>query len=151
MSSGLGEILVKHFAGRVLGDMATPKGFLGTIQTIPLAKILRNLLGYQSLHRIMFSGPPFSPKKGSQAFLGQDVGPGLQKWGPGSKISKLRVEKPCRIQWSMPQTGPYVASDGQKLFWGGGPQLGGGFALGEILGGIQGESWGNPGEILRGS
>ena len=55
-----------------------------------------------------FSGPLFGSKKGPRAFLAQDVGSGLQKWGPGSKISKLRVEKPCRIQWSMPQMGPYV-------------------------------------------
>ena len=36
--SDLGKIPVKPLPGRVWGEMATPKGFLGPLQTIPLAK-----------------------------------------------------------------------------------------------------------------
>ena len=36
--SGLGGIPVKPLPGRVWGEMATPKGFLGRVETIPLAK-----------------------------------------------------------------------------------------------------------------
>ena len=79
--------------------------------------------------KLCFSGPLFGPKKGPGAFLGEDVGSGLQnvgsglqKWVPGSKISKFRIEKTCRTHWSMPQTEPYVASYGQIHFWDGGGQ-----------------------------
>ena len=34
----MGEIPVKPSPVRVWGEIATPKGFLGTLQTIPLAK-----------------------------------------------------------------------------------------------------------------
>ena len=36
--SDLGEILVKPSPGRDWGKIGTPKGFLGTMETIPLAK-----------------------------------------------------------------------------------------------------------------
>ena len=42
--------------------------------------------------------------------------PGLQKWVMESKIPKLCTEKPCRIQWSVFQTEPYVRSYGLKPF-----------------------------------
>ena len=71
--------------------------------------------------KLCFSAPLFGPQKGPRAFLGQDVGPGLQKLVLGSKISKLRIEKPCRIHRSLPQTEPCVASCEVvgKSVWGG--------------------------------
>ena len=99
---------------------------------------------------LCFSGPLFGPKKGPRAFLGQDVGLGLQKCGLGPKLSKLRIEKPCRIHRSMPQTEPYVTSSGPKPFWGGGPKIGGDICTGGNPEGDTGEilkeSWGNPGQ-----
>ena len=89
-------------------------------------------MGNQSLHRVMFLRPPFLAPKGPWALPGPRCGFRAPKMGPGSKISKLRIEKPCRIQWSLPQTGPYVASYGPKPFWGGGSNFLGGdpFPLG---------------------
>ena len=68
------------------------------------------------LHKIMFSGPPFFPKKGGRGQPGPKSRSGVQKWSPGSKIPKLRLEKPCRTQWSTFQTEPYVANYGPKPF-----------------------------------
>ena len=65
--------------------------------------------------KLCFSGPLFGPKKGPGPSKTQIWGWGLQKWGLGSKISKLGNQKPCRIHWSMPQMEPYVASYGLKL------------------------------------
>ena len=79
-------------------------------------KKLEKIVGYQSLHKVMFFGPLLGSKKGPRAFQGQDVGSGLQKLVLGPKISKLRIEQPCRIHQSMLQTGPYVASYGPKPF-----------------------------------
>ena len=87
---------------------------------------------------------PLGPNGGPRAQMGPwaqraqgpiwipNLGPGLQFWGlglaPGPKIwplglniSKLPLEKPCRMQWSTFQTEPYVASYGRKPFragWG---------------------------------
>ena len=102
--------------------MVHPKGSWVPYKPFPSQKLQGNLVGDQSLHKVMFFGPLFGPPKGPWAFLGQGVGSGLQKWVPGSTISKLVNEKPCRTHWSMPQTEPYVASYGQVRFWGWGPQ-----------------------------
>ena len=37
---------------------------------------------------------------------------GSQTWSPGLQAPKLHTEKSCRIQWSVSQIKPYVASDG---------------------------------------
>ena len=44
--------------------------------------------------------------------------PGLKNLPPGMKKQKMRAEKPCRIQWSVFQTEPHVASYGQNPFGG---------------------------------
>ena len=119
---GFGGNTVKPFPGRAWGQIGTPKGLLGAIQTIPLAENLRKPCG-GSLHKVMFFGPPFWAPKGALGLPGPRCR-GLQKWIPGSEISKLRIEKPCRTHWSLPQTEPYVASYGQIRFWGGAPKLG---------------------------
>ena len=111
--SDLGKIPVKPLPGRVWGEMATTKGFLGTIQTIPLAKNLGKPHGgpippQSYVFRAPFLGPQRAP------------GPSWAKmWGRGSKNGVLGQKyqscgskKPCRIHWSMLQTGPYVASYG---------------------------------------
>jgi hypothetical protein len=64
-----------------------------------------------------FSGPHFGPKKVPGPAGVQIWDPGSPKWSPGMKIPKLRTEKPCRIQWSVFQTEPYVASYGLKPSW----------------------------------
>ena len=121
--SGLGKIPVKLFSGRVWGGIGPPKGFLGTIQTIPLAKNLGKPRGDTNPStKLFFSAPLFGPRRGPWAFLGQEVGSGLQKWVPEPKISKLRVEKPCRTHWLFPQTEPHVASYGQIRFGDGPPK-----------------------------
>ena len=99
--SDLREILVKQFSGRVWEEIGLPKGFLGTIETITLsiAKYRgKNLVGGRSLQKIIiyFESPLGAPKR-VWAFLGQDVGSGLQKLALGAKIPKLWVENPCRI------------------------------------------------------
>ena len=77
--SDLGKILVKPSPGRVWGEMATPKGFLGPLQTIPLAKNLGKTHGgpippQSYVFRTPFLGPQRAP------------GPSWAKmWGQGSK------------------------------------------------------------------
>ena len=80
---GLGKILVNQFSGRVWGEIGTPKRFLGTIQTIPLAKNPGKPCGGPiPPQNHVFRAPIFGPKKEATAFQGQDVGSGLQKWVP---------------------------------------------------------------------
>ena len=60
-----------------------------------------------------FSGPHFWSKKvpGPAGTLqGPNLGSGVPKIAPGLKIPKLRAEQPCRKQWSVLQTEPYVAN-----------------------------------------
>ena len=83
----------------------------------PLEKSCQTSWGTTPSTKTCFSGPHFGPPKGARAFGDPDLDLGLQKWGPGLKISKLRVEKPCRTHWSIFQTEPYVASYGPKPFW----------------------------------
>merc|ERR1711903_177379 len=67
-------------------------------------------------------GPNLDSKFGAPApILGPGPGPGAKILPLGPKISKLPLEKPCRIHYSVFQTEPYVASDGRKPFragWG---------------------------------
>ena len=77
--SGLGEISVKPLPERVWGEIGTPKGFLGTIQTIPLAKNLGKP-----------RGGPFPPQSYVlwADFLGPQRAPRpswARMWGLGSK------------------------------------------------------------------
>ena len=65
----------------------------------------------------MFFRVPFLCQKGPQPDGTQIWYLGSQKWSLGLKIPKLRTEKPCRIQWSVFQTEPYVASYGLKPSW----------------------------------
>ena len=82
----LGEIPVKPLPGRGWGEMATPKGFLGGVETIPLAKNPgETSWGTNPSTKSCFPGPHFGPKKVPQAFGDPDPDLGLQKWGPGSK------------------------------------------------------------------
>ena len=66
--SDLGEIRVKQFSGRVWGEIGPPKGFLGTIQTIPLAKNPGKPRGgpippQSYIFRAPFLGPKRGPEK----------------------------------------------------------------------------------------
>ena len=77
--SGLGKIPVKQFSGRVWGEIGTPKGFLGTIQTIPLSKNTRKPHG-EPIHpqSYVFEAPFFGPQRAP--------GPSWAKmWGQGSQ------------------------------------------------------------------
>ena len=109
------------FSGRVWGETGLPKGLLGTIQSIPPARIPVKPLGEGFLvENHLFPGPIFGPKRSpaQPAHPGDQIlDPGFQKWPPWLKISKSRTEKPCRIQWSEFQTEPYVASYGRKPYW----------------------------------
>ena len=89
----------------------------------PLEKSWETSWGTKPSTKLCFSGPLFGPPKGSAPPRAYLWGWGLQKWGPGSKISKLGNEKPCRIHRSLPQPEPYVASYGLKPFWGLGAML----------------------------
>ena len=113
---GLRKICVKPCPGMVWGEIGTPKCFLGTMETIPLLTKLRETCGGRFSTKPCFPGHLFGDKKGVRAFLGQDVGSGSQKLVPGSRIPKLCIEEPRRIHRSMPQTEPYVGSDGRTLF-----------------------------------
>ena len=101
--------------------MALPKGLLGTIQSKPLAQIPPKPHGgpFSSQNHV-FSGGIFRPKRSPaqpEPSRIQIWDPGVPKWVRGLKISNFRIEKPCRIQWSVFQTEPYVASYGRKPFW----------------------------------
>ena len=62
-------------------------------------------------------GPKAQKPKEPRRALGPKGAQGpLKIWPQTSKISKLHLEKPCRTQWSLLQTGPYVASYGRKPF-----------------------------------
>ena len=107
--------------------MGLPKSFLGTIQSNPLAKIPLIPPGgpFPPQFTGMFlSNPMFSPKTSPaqpDTSKIQIWEPGFQELVPGSNIPKLRTEKSCRMQWSIFQTEPYVASYGRKPFragWG---------------------------------
>ena len=78
-------------------------------------------MGDHVLHKIIFFRAPRLGQKGPRPSRNPNPDPGVPKWVPWSNISKLRTEKPCRMQWSIPQTEPYVASYGRKPFragWG---------------------------------
>ena len=70
------------------------------ISSISISRFLFSDKRY-NLFKVMFLEDPCLAKQG-----GPDLALWLQKQGPGSEISKLRIEKTCRIQWSMPQTAP---------------------------------------------
>ena len=105
--------------------MALPKGLLGTLQSLPLSQIPLNPHGGRFPPRNHVSGFPFLLRKRPLPSRNPNPDPGVPKWVPGSKISKLRTEKPCRIQWSVFQTEPYVASYGRNHFGPGGMNNGG--------------------------
>ena len=120
--SGLGKIPVKPFPGKVWGEIGPPKGFLGTIQTILPAKRPGIPHGRPiPPQRNVFQAPFLGARRGPGPSWAKMWGRGSKKWDPGSKISKLRIDKPCRIHQSMPQMEPYVASYGQIRFRGGAP------------------------------
>ena len=98
-----------------------PKGLLGTLQSNPLAQIpikphREPFLPQNHVFRAPFLAKKRSPAQPEPSGI-QIWDPGSPKWSPGLKIRKLRAEKPCRIQWSVFQTEPYVASYGPKPSW----------------------------------
>ena len=58
----------------------------------------------------------FLPKKAPWSCRNPTRHPELQNWPPRSEILKLHTEQSYRIQWSVFQTEPYVASCGLKPF-----------------------------------
>ena len=121
----MGKILVKLFFKRVWGKTALPKGLLGTIQSISLAQIPLKPHGVPfPPQNHFFPGPIFNPKRSPaqpEPSRVQIWDPGSKNRSLGSKIAKLGTEKPCRIQWSAPQTEPYGAGYGRKPYvypWG---------------------------------
>ena len=78
----------------------------------PLEKSQGTSWGTNPSTKLCFSGPLFGPPKGPGPFLGQDVGSGLQKLAPGSKISKLRVEKLKESTGRCLNQSHHVARDG---------------------------------------
>ena len=103
------------------GKWPCPKASWVPYNPIPSHKSPPNPMGNHFLHEIMFSGAPFFRKKVPGPAGIQIWDPGSQKWSLGVKIPKFRVEKPCRIQWSVFQTEPYVATYGRKPFRAGCP------------------------------
>ena len=89
----LGKIPVKPSPGRVWGEMATPKGFLGPLQTIPLAKNLGKPRGgpippQSYVFRAPFLGPQRAP-----GLPGPISGVGGSKNGSGVKNIKVAYRK----------------------------------------------------------
>ena len=85
----MGKTLVKPSLGRVWGEIGTPKGFLGTMETIPLAQNPGKPRGGPiPPQSYLFRAPFWGPKKS----------PGLPRptsgvGGPGSKNIKVRESK----------------------------------------------------------
>ena len=109
------------FSGGILGETGLPKGLLGTIRSIPPARIPVEPLGEGFLmENHLFPGPIFSLKwsPAQPAHPGDQIlDPGVKKSSPNPKITNLRAEKPCRIHRSEFQTEAYVASYGRKPYW----------------------------------
>ena len=94
-----------------------PKASWAPYNPIPSHRSPSNPMGDHFLHNIMFSGPPCLPQKSPRPSRNRNPDHGVPKWVPGLKIPKSRDEKPCRIQWSVFQTEPYVTSYGRKPSW----------------------------------
>ena len=85
--SDLGKILVKPLPGRVWGEMATPKGFLGTIQTNPLAKNLGKPCGGPiPPQNYVFQAPFLGPKRDPRPSWAKMWGRGYKNWFRGQNI-----------------------------------------------------------------
>ena len=87
--SGSGEIPVKPLPGRVWGEIGTPKGFLGTIETIPLAKNLGKPRGGPIPPQSYVFRAPFWAPKGLGGLLGPRCGVGAPKMG--SRVKNIKV------------------------------------------------------------
>ena len=81
-----------------LGEMVTPKGFLGTMETIPAQQILGNLLGKRFLYSILFFRPLF--------------GHSQRQW-LGSNISLVYTKKGAIRLWSCPLA--WLAWHGEEI------------------------------------
>ena len=68
--SDLGEIPVNPSLGGFGGKLVHPKGSWVPYKAFPSQKFPGNLVGDQSLHKIMFSGPPFCAQKGPPGLQG---------------------------------------------------------------------------------
>ena len=87
--SGSGEIPVKRLPGRVWGEIGTPKGFLGTMEAIPLAKNPGKPRGGPIPPQSYFFGVPFGAQKGALGLLGPRCRVGAQKmW---SVVKNIKV------------------------------------------------------------
>ena len=75
-------------------------------------------LGKQSLRYFVFFGAQIWAQKVPGPTRAQLWAPGSQIWPWGPKTKKMRAEKPCKTPPPEFQTEAYVASYGQKPFWG---------------------------------
>ena len=105
------------FLGGFGGKRPCPKASWVPYNPFPSCRIPCNPMGDHFFHKTIFFQAPFLVKKGPRPSRGPNLGSGSQKSPPGLKIPKLRAEKPCRKQWSVLQTEPYVASYGRKPSW----------------------------------
>ena len=87
--SDLGKINVKLCPGIDWGEIGTPKGFLGTVQTISLANKSRQPRGVQMPpQRSAFRAPVWAPK-GPQGLLGPRHGLAPSKMRSGAEHNKV--------------------------------------------------------------
>ena len=110
---GLGKIPAKPLSGRVWGKTWYTRRVPWYHRNhFPPKTSWENSWGINPSAKLCFSDPLLGVQKGRWAFGIPDPDLGFQKWSPGLKISKLRIERQCRIHWSWLQKGPYVASYG---------------------------------------
>ena len=98
------------FLGGLGEKRPCPKASWVPYNPFPSYRIPCNPMGDHFFHKTIFFRAHFWSKKVPGPAGVQIWDRGSQKSPPGLKIPKLRAEKPCRIQWSVFQTEPYVAS-----------------------------------------
>ena len=112
--------------------MVHPKGSWVPYKPFPSQKILGNLVGDQSLHKVMFFGPPFWAQKGPRASQALDLGLGAPKMGSGVKNIKVGDSKTMQNPLVNAPNGAICCKLWPQTILGWGPQILGGnpFLLG---------------------
>ena len=121
--SGLGEIPVKPPPGRDRGKIGTPKGFLGTIQTIPLLKNPGKLRGEPiPPQSYVFRAPFFGPKRAPGPSGPQTLTLGFKNGVRGQKYQSCVSKKHAEPNGRCPKRG-HMLQVRAKFVFGVGPQI----------------------------
>ena len=104
--SGLGGIPLKPSLGGIGGKLVHPKGSWVPYKPFPSQKILGNLVGDRSLHKVMFFGPPFLDAKTAPGLPGPRSGIGGYKNGVrGQKYQSWTMKNPAESTGQCPKRG----------------------------------------------